>query len=268
MQLSNSIELIGKIKDLYQKLENDKLSSEEIDRMVSLSRNLHERCVILRYKAFEQKVFGQGAKKLVLMEDEIIHEAKKEEAKSKLVGTDAIDFSIFEDGEENLIADEPIKELKIEFEEMAKEETKSIVEEIKEPIVEESIIEKISETDEAPIQNSISQELKIEEPIPAKVSNVNWEKMFTAKLQERSGGFQPKLDSLIGSFGLNERLLYINELFDGSSELFSEAIKELDRQGDWNTCVRQLGNLANTNLWDKDSDTIGEFVVHVNRKYA
>lgn len=77
-----------------------------------------------------------------------------------------------------------------------------------------------------------------------------------------------KIDSLIGSFGLNERLQYINELFDGSSENFSDAIKVLDNQSSVDSAKTKVAELALINNWDVESETIVEFMQKVLRRYA
>jgi len=77
-----------------------------------------------------------------------------------------------------------------------------------------------------------------------------------------------KIDSLIGSFGLNERLQYINELFDGSSENFSDAIKVLDNQTTIDSAKTKVAELALINNWDIESETIVEFMQKVVRRYA
>jgi hypothetical protein len=77
-----------------------------------------------------------------------------------------------------------------------------------------------------------------------------------------------KLDSLIGSFGLNERLQFINELFDGSSESFANAIKGLDQQANSESARSKVAEFAIENNWDVDSETVEEFMQKVVRRYA
>jgi hypothetical protein len=77
-----------------------------------------------------------------------------------------------------------------------------------------------------------------------------------------------KLETLIGSFGLNERLQYINELFDGSSEGFSEAIKAIDHSLDMNQAIDAITGYAVEHHWDLESETVEDFIVKVKRRYA
>ena len=77
-----------------------------------------------------------------------------------------------------------------------------------------------------------------------------------------------KLDTLIGSFGLNERLQYINELFNGSSEHFSEAVKIIDNQSNIEEALLKTSVYANQFNWENDSETVEEFVIKIKRRYA
>jgi len=77
-----------------------------------------------------------------------------------------------------------------------------------------------------------------------------------------------KLDSLIGAFGLNEKLRYINDLFDGSSEMFGNAIKVLDSQPDLDAANQKVNEIAEENSWDPEEEAVVEFLSYVNRRYA
>ena len=77
-----------------------------------------------------------------------------------------------------------------------------------------------------------------------------------------------KITSLIGSFGLNERLQFINELFDGSSEHFSNAIKTLDVQASSENARTKVAEFAVSNNWEVESDTVVEFMQKIIRRYA
>ena len=77
-----------------------------------------------------------------------------------------------------------------------------------------------------------------------------------------------KIQSLIGSFGINERLQFINELFDGSSEDFSNAIKTLDQQVSSENARTKVAEFAVSNNWDVESETVSEFMQKIIRRYA
>jgi len=76
------------------------------------------------------------------------------------------------------------------------------------------------------------------------------------------------LDTLIGSFTLNEKLQLINELFGGSSDEFSSSIKRLDVQGNLTGARAILAQMAEAQRWDLESETTEEFILKICRRYA
>lgn len=76
------------------------------------------------------------------------------------------------------------------------------------------------------------------------------------------------LETLIGSFTLNERLQFINELFEGSSDLFSTAVKKLDSLDGLDSARAVVGEFASENNWDLESEIVEDFLVKICRRYA
>ena len=77
-----------------------------------------------------------------------------------------------------------------------------------------------------------------------------------------------RIDSLNGVFGLNEKLQLINDLFEGSSESFYQAIKIFDNASDFEQAKLILSNYANEFSWELDNALVIEFVQKVARRYA
>ena len=77
-----------------------------------------------------------------------------------------------------------------------------------------------------------------------------------------------KLETLSGAFGINQRLQYINELFDGSGEAFSDAIKALDTQKNLDAASDKVEELAFKNSWNPEEETVLEFLAIIKRRYA
>ena len=76
------------------------------------------------------------------------------------------------------------------------------------------------------------------------------------------------LDSLIGAFTLNEKLQFINELFDGSSDDFSNNIKQLDQLASMDAARNMLAELAQTFNWDTESEIVEDFIFKICRRHA
>ena len=230
MSTKTRIANLKRIQSIFDKLDNQTLVRQELDELVHLTTELHEKAVILRYKAAEERVFGNGdvVKK---------SEAKKEEEPKTVVLPDIkeIDFSIFEREEPE---DKNETEVKVEPE-------SKVEPEVQEEAVAEPEVEKMEAKD-----------------------SHDWPKRFEKVLKDHESGLQTPLASIAGSFGLNERILYINELFDGEAEKFSACVQKLDSISEWSNCVVALTNYANSENWEMDNDTTDEFILHVKRKYA
>ncbi len=257
------IELLNRIQEIYKKLENDSLNSDEIDELVHLSNKVYERALILRYKVAEQRIFGENVElqtKDFADDTDDLAEVKFEES----VLPETIDFSIFEEKEEEILESEAETEKEIIESSTSVSDSSENILNFNEPAVS---IEKEDETP-AEKEEEKSEVPEIEQKAITNSSDSDWTLYFGKMLSMHSSGIQKSIDSLAGSFGLNERILYINELFNGDAEKFSNAILQLDKIEEWNACTLAMATMAVEENWDKESDTVGEFVLHVNRKHA
>lgn len=229
----SQMELVNAIASNIDQLESGQLSISQLENHMNDVRELYERTIVLRYKIFENKaevpvshpasasIQQESTQKAV--EETIVHEEIIEE-------TPVIDFSLFEDSDE-----------------------------------EEAVEEKVIKTPTHEVE-----EVKVEAPIHTNPSNSNeFNRRFADIASQTAGQFGfSKLDTLTGAFGLNERLQYINELFEGSSDVFSEAIKSLDSMPSLDSAKAKAAQLAKTNNWDLESDTVEEFIQKLCRRYA
>lgn len=246
-------ELVNAIEQNLNKLEAGELSISEMEDHLDLIRELYERTVVLRYKAFEQAATPSPIAAIQEEPEPEIQEEKEDEKEEASASDEqpSIDFSLFDTDEEEDLA----LEIASESTELVQETTIEVVS------------EQISETEpenEEPTAHPI-----FDAPQSKSATPVDFEKRFTEVHRSLIGqlGFD-KLDTLIGSFGLNERLQYINELFDGSSDAFAEAIKLLDSQPDIDTAKVAAARFSSANGWDLESDTVEEFMQKLCRRYV
>lgn len=380
-------DILVEIAVLFKQMDNGKLTLDELDDLVNMSRELHERTVILRYKAFEEKIFGvrtivpeetaNTEEEMIITEVTVepIIEPETIICEIEELSADEIDvplfqvevkeepsfgFSLFNDPlpivepkiTEEKVASDPLEEISLEennkqvsFEEDIEEANSLFNSEVNEPTSVESNSEEfssdrtMSETERAHAENLARFLNKTPEPIAPETISEPVESLFhtdeptfnsssaivedpfeqdfneeiivdaadesSEDLYERevdkvastleieteedfdkavitvfinkyntigsnlaSQFGVSKIESLIGSFGLNERLQFINELFDGSSESFSNAIKELDQQMGSEAAKSKVAEFAVENNWDVDSDTVEEFMQKIVRRYA
>lgn len=267
--MANLSSLESKLKAIqaaYTQLENGKLSQEELEDLVSNTKELYERAVILRYKAFEEKVFGvrEVAPATVQEQLAIAEEVMEVEIPQLIIETEeeSGDLVEFENEEQEI---EAIPSFDFSLFDDSAEVAKNVE-------LEENSIEHISVTSTATDEFGLHEErIVMEQTTVTPVAEEN--KSFITRFSRVEPGFSSqigmsKLDTLIGSFGLNERLQYINELFDGSSEAFAEAIKAIDNLSSLQDALVKASTYANQFNWDNDSETVEELVIKIKRRYA
>jgi len=77
-----------------------------------------------------------------------------------------------------------------------------------------------------------------------------------------------KLETLIGSFTLNDKLLFINSLFDGSSDAFAKAVKSLEATSTMSEARGILITYAEDLHWEMDNEVVEDFVERICQRHA
>ena len=274
--LKNYREKIKSIEALVAKMESGELSINELLELEKLTRDLHERSIILKYKAFENRNADFPLEEEVLTEEELeaIDEVEEEidlfeEAAEEEEEAPEIDFSMFDAPVEEEEKEEPTIEFSAPVEEKKPEYQVHLTSEpIKEePVAEEPVVVK---SEPQVIQPEPTPTPVAEEP-RAVIKESGSSFLDRLKIIDNSIGSQiagRKIDTLSGAFGINDRLLYINELFDGSGEAFSDAIKLLDSQPGLDAASVKIEELAFKNSWNPEEETVLEFLSIIKRRYA
>ena len=260
--------LLESVNSLFHSLNKGELSVNELETLVVQTRELYERAIVLRHKAFE-KILNKSTDSVVVVPvaeinetiiqevPEIVVEATEEivQEKSKEIEQPTFDmsFSLFDDLESD---NKPIEEVR---EEVIIPETVQMTETVVEPIIE------------------LKEEVIVVEPVispePVKVVSQGTKDAFDKMLEisDNSLGSQlmaKKLDSLNGAFGLNEKLQMTHELFNGSSETFYQAIQLFDTLDDFSQAKDVLNKFKEEFSWNLESSLITEFVQKIARRYA
>lgn len=93
-----------------------------------------------------------------------------------------------------------------------------------------------------------------------------WMAEMEANIRDNRSVFP--LDTLAGAFTLNEKLQFINELFDGSSDDFSSSVKQLDQLANMDAARNMLAELSSTFNWDTESEIVEDFLYKICRRHA
>lgn len=271
--------ILGHLQNGVEKLESGHLSPEDMELLVEDAKELYERMVILRYKIYETNVLGvkEAVISASLRHTEIetpidlfgaIDEPSPEPEFEVTFANSDPSFSAFGDQEELLeetLEEELLQEDEVEEEELEEEE-----------LLEETLEEEQLREEEAIEEETIEQET-IEEETIEQAAPSSWEPEFSgdqpiwmaemeANIRDNRSVFP--LESLIGAFTLNEKLQFINELFDGSSDDFSSNVKQLDQLASIDAARNMIAELADTFSWDTESEIVEDFIYKICRRYA
>jgi hypothetical protein len=231
-------------------MENGELSIHELVELETLTRDLHERSVILKYKAFEG-VGTQQEEFVAEIEEEVVVEKEEAPIVEEPEETPVLDFSMFDEPTVN-------EETRTENEFVEKEIVKP------EPLIELEPIKVQGQEIE------VKPEPTVEEPIVVVkekgTSFLDRLSILDDSISSQLAG--RKIDTLSGAFGINERLHYINDLFDGSGEAFSDAIKSLDSQQSLDEASAKVEEMAYKNSWNPEEEVVLEFLAIIKRRYA
>jgi hypothetical protein len=199
---------------------------------------------------------------------------EEEQEEELIIEEDEAEQPILEEDE----VEEPIQSYDSAFQEVEPgepiQDEEPFEEEIEEPI---HTFEKPIQ-DEEPFEEEIEEPIHtFEDPIQETEAPTPWEPQFSADqpiwMAEMEANIRDSrsvfpLESLIGAFTLNEKLQFINELFEGSSDDFSTNIKQLDQLASMDAARNMLAELAQTFNWDTESEIVEDFIYKICRRHA
>jgi len=237
-------DLIHAIGAKLEKLEKGELQASGLPELVDESRELYERLVVLRYKAMERSLIGESVAKPAVKEEERpvtpfkINVAKPAEQTQQI--------SIL-DLENEIKKEEPKPETPV----VPKVEVK---EEIKTPVQVE--VPKVVETPQ--VQQNItpsSLNEKLQQSQQQKTS-------LAEKLQKKP------ISDLKTAIGLNQKFLFMNDLFEGENAAYNDALNQLNNFSSMDDAKNYLLTLGTKYNWDLESDSVVQFTDLVERRYS
>lgn len=261
-------DLLVSIQLLFNNLKIGKLSEEDMETLVSSTRELYERALILRYKAYEHKIYGNAVSEPTseIVEEHIVVEPEIPvivpvepvvHVEQKVSETPAFDmsFSLFDelDAPNDTNVETSSSSSESDFQEPIHEDDTFSASEAFESI---EVVENPMVNTQAPVNNSNSAPKDLFDKMLELDNSLGAKLMFS------------KIDSLQSAFGLNEKLQIIRELFNGSSEAFTQALQIFDMQPDFTHAKTILSNFTLEYSWELDSPIVIEFVQKIARRYA
>jgi predicted transcriptional regulator len=229
----NLKDLTKSLSNGIKKLESGKLDSNELTSLLEDSRTLHERIAVLQYLAFDKEVKVKEVKK-----------QKKESKKGQ--GSFELNFGAPSLGDEF----EPKTE---DLDEDTHANQTNLLDAIEEHIEEFDVEDR--------------NKYVIEKPTLDKSASINDtfasgapEKTVADKLRQ-----QPIKD-LKSAIGLNQKFLFMNDLFEGENEKFNDAVNKINS---FNTLTEALAFVDSklASAWDKENSSVVNFMDLVERRF-
>jgi len=271
-------ELVSAIENGLKKISKGNITRIELEETLASSRELYERLLIVRYKVYENSILAvEESEELEVVDKETV--VKKEE---DTIPDENKDLEIIFEEETNDIAEDSIIRFDLFATPEIEPETKEdeVLPEVKKEIeesIEEDVLPEVEIKEEELVEENLDSEEEIE-------NTANDSAETSKEIAEDASDLFPKLmkieksiaqnyqvmtlETLIGSFTLNERLQFINELFDGSSDLFSSAIKRLDTLDNRDSARSVIAEYAVENNWDLDGEVVEDFMLKICSRYA
>jgi len=251
------------LKELSEKLDEDHLTAQELQEFENLSRKLYERAVILHYKAKEENVYNKKDQSASTPEQPIAEKLDNETDSGEI----KFDFTSDEQFDEppstvtESSGKNPAQQDSTPAGGSFKEGQDPAVsakntDENKENTTEQSNLETSTSTNDLP---KLHQE-------ETKSFYEHFMGLHKSTLSDQLGA--SKIDSLKGAIGLNDKLQFISELFDGNHEAFNEYLSTLDQLSSNEEAHQLLSQIATKYEWDEENSSVEEFVKIISRRYA
>jgi len=244
--------ITNELQQLATRLESGALNAEEIMSMTELSRQLHERLIILQYKAFEVQVH--------VMENPAAEEHSEQDPPAIEVMPDPKPFL-------DPVSDLPkVEEPPLEILEMEEVEIPlQKEEEPEEEIPEERPVFRFSDTEVSPNQISLIDSI---EEIKRMEQSIN--QKYTAgdgpSLAERLN--QKPVSNLKSAIGLNQKFQFLSVLFKSDKEAYDMSIDRLNKASSYLEADEYIQNtLKNRYDWEMKSPVVKEFMYLIERRF-
>lgn len=75
------------------------------------------------------------------------------------------------------------------------------------------------------------------------------------------------IKSLKAGIGINDKFMFINDLFEGNARQYNKSIKKLDEAENLKDAFYILGDMKDENIWEADDNVYRQFKVYIERRF-
>lgn len=251
--MSKGIEhIIAELSSQVSELKKGNLTQKDLIDLTELSRELYEMLVVMRY----QKAKGQTT-----------NSAEDIETPTVTIEPEPIiqkPEPVVSEPEENILFDFSREEEVEETEQLSFAPEPEITIEATTPEIEPTVIEApISEPKNVQAQASVNEQMEVSNQ--ADSINNAFEDAFSNSVAKKLE-LQP-IRNLAGHISLNQRFIFIANLFENNAETYNAQIATLDQLENENEAKSLLSELHQKFNWDLEDTNVTEFVTLVERRF-
>ncbi len=258
------------LQETFKKLEDGLLELDEIDQMVKSSLEIYERTIILRYKAYESLILKGHSNTNQEIDAEFLTKELKRPEEEK----DDVEMEIEKGVKEEEM---PIEQAEYEESEVVESSfTYDLFNDNTHDFLKESVnegaVESINFTSSIHEESNITEDHLIKgqvKEVPKIEANKEFIDLYSIiepDLLNQIG--MSRLETLNNCFGLNEKFVYINELFNGSKDAFNDAILKLDNEASYQEALLTASIYANQFNWNIEGSTVKDFIIKLKRRHG
>lgn len=268
-------ELAGQV----QAMQNGELPADELDSMAEKARDLYERIIVIRHLAYERivKSGGEGNK----AEEPKVMPFRINMKQSPISQNQT---SLIDVIEELTNGDETVSEDKVESSD--NKEVTQTDDELSEETVEDSPENQSTEQEKKAPENTGRQKERAPEELasekvdkekpqikkePQHIDSVNDLAGVNTEKQETIADRLKKspIQDLKKAIGLNQKFLFINELFEGDASAYEESIEILNNAVSMAEALKYFDkNLVSDNDWEEDHPSVVDLKELVQRRHV
>ncbi len=245
MKYKSITEIVKRLSEEIERLENGEMNVEELEGVLDDVRSLHERIAILQYLAIQPdpkkqakpSSFSFGVDQNMLdslrgpSNQTNLLDAIEQEGRPEDIVKNVIVKPV---NEEKPVEEKPVEEKSAKAPEPEPEQPKTLAEQQKEE------------------QKSINDTF----------SSQQESKSLADKLSKKPIG------DLSEAIGLNQKFLFMNDLFAGENNLYKEAVNTLNNFSNFIEADEYINVLTSKHNWDKSSRSVKDFIELVERRYS
>lgn len=251
-------ELSGIIREKITKLETGQLPADELECLTGEIRDLYERLIVLSYKAMEKGLKISKPEPVVsvpVITEKIAEHVpvKPEIAPIKFSVSEEITAKAIVQPEPEILKEEipavtPATEVKMQASSENQKLQTGLFESPQHEVAETktSIAEKYAAQQKTSIAEKFAAEQKMTLADKLKMTRIN---------------------DLRTAIGINQKFLFMNDLFEGENTMFNNAINRLNSCGGGDEAKNVFVEYATKYGWDHEAERVKQFYELIERRY-